>query len=222
MSYSNISYASTSLARDYVTANWAQSDRFLKKHIFARGAFLVLAPCSFITSAVDIMVGLGVGIGAICSFGTNYRLVKVTFNYLSSSNKIVLRPYVNILSAIKLEDTFPQNMRVLSPHGDGFLSNIPSEYLKSKARECYDSRNLLKRHLISRLTYILLAIVCLITRVIDGIISIPAAGFSILSGGEFGLLNNLAYRTLQAPGIINDLFYCTLKFINPWARTQIV
>jgi hypothetical protein len=92
--------------------------------------------------------------------------------------------------------------------------------LKALARSCYKSDNFLKRHVASRLTYALLAVSCLATRVADGAIGVAAAGLSVLTGGNFESLNNLAYRTLQAPGIINDLFYCTIKFINPWTGTS--
>lgn len=109
---------------------------------------------------------------------------------------------------------------MISGDGDGFLSDLVINPLKDIARSCYNSDNFLKRHVASRLTYALLAVSCLVTRAVDGIIGIPAAGLSILTGGKFESLNNLAYRTLQAPGIINDLFYCTIKFINPWTRTS--
>lgn len=69
MSYSNVTYATTKPAEHYVDRNWVQSDEttFLKKHFLARGAHLLLTPASFITSAVDTIIGLGTGIGAICT-----------------------------------------------------------------------------------------------------------------------------------------------------------
>ena len=39
------------------------------------------------------------------------------------------------------------------------------------------------------------------TRVADGIIGIPATALSILTAGKFESLNNLAYRSLQAPDL---------------------
>lgn len=178
----------------------------------ARGAHLLLTPASFITSAVDTIIGLGAGLGAICTLGKNKQTFKVACNHLSSSDKLFVRPYVNFLKTINPEAK-------ISGDGDGFLSDLVINPLKNIARRCYNSDNFLKRHIASRLTYALLAVSCLVTRAVDGIIGIPAAGLSILTGGKFESLNNLAYRTLQAPGIINDLFYCTIKFINPWTGT---
>lgn len=240
MSYTNVTYASTKPAEHYVDSNWVESDKttFLKKHVLARGAHLLLAPASFITSAVDTIIGLGAGIGAICTLGKHQPTIKAAFNHLSSSNKLVVRPYVNILQTINPKAKFSGDLAnqpyvvrylaqctdykppMISGDGDGFISDIVINSLKNVARACYNSDNFLKRHVASRLTYALLAVSCLVTRAIDGIIGIPAAGLSILTGGKFESLNNLAYRTLQAPGIINDLFYCTIKFINPWTGTS--
>lgn len=232
MSYTNVTYASTKPAEHYVASSWVQSDEttFLKKHVLARGAHLLLTPASFITSAVDTIIGLGAGIGAICTLGKHQSTVKVAFNHLSGSNKLFVRPYVNFLQTINPEAKFSGDaanqpfglakQAMISGDGDGFLSDLVINPLKNIARSCYNSDNFLKRHVASRLTYALLAVACLVTRAVDGIIGIPAAGLSILTGGKFESLNNLAYRTLQAPGIINDLFYCTIKFINPWTGTS--
>src|SRR5205085_7208029 len=99
MSYTNVTYASTTLAQYYVDNNWVKSDKttFLKKHVLARGAHFLLAPASFITSAVDTIIGMGAGIGAICTLGKHRPLFKVAFNHLSCSNKLLVRPYINIL-----------------------------------------------------------------------------------------------------------------------------
>lgn len=225
MSYTNVTYASTKPAEHYVDSNWVQSDEttFLKKHVLARGAHILLTPSSFITCAVDTIIGLGAGLGAICTLGKNKQTFKVACSHLSSSNKLFVRPYVNFLKTINPEAKFSGDaakQAMISGNGDGFLSDLVIDPLKNIARNCYNSDNFLKRHIASRLTYALLAVSCLVTRAVDGIIGIPAAGLSILTGGKFESLNNLAYRTLQAPGIINDLFYCTIKFINPWTGTS--
>ena len=240
MPYTNITHASTRPAENYIDSNWVRSDEttFIKKHLLARGAHFFLTPASFITSAIDTAVGLGVGIGVICTLGMHLPTAKVAFNHFSSSNKLFVRPYVNLLQTINPKARFSGDLAnqtyvvrflaqcnnyeppVVSGDGDGFISDTVITSLKSVARTCYNSDNFLKRNVASRLTYALLAISCLVARVVDGIIGIPAAGLSILTGGKFESLNNLAYRTSQAPGIITDLFYCTIKFINPWTGTS--
>jgi len=247
MSYTNITYASTTPLENYVNNNWVYSPgtTFIKKDVLARGAHFVLAPSFFITCAVDTIIGLGVGIGAFCTLGKHKPICEIAYAHLYSSNMLFVRPYVNLLQTInpeaKLADrsNFKGNIPffinyhgetklcitnnkppMITADGTGYLSDLIINPLKDIGRSCYNSNNFLKRHVASRLTYALLAVSCLITRAVDGVIGVVAASLSILTGGKFESLNNLAYRTLQAPGIINDLFYCTIKFINPWTGTS--
>jgi hypothetical protein len=224
MTYFSLTYSLTEAADHYVNHNLVQSNEttFLKKQILARGARFVLTPASFISSALDTIIGLGAGIGAILTLGTHASTFKVAINHLSNSKMLVALPYVNILLTINPEAKVAENSTnkykppMIRADKDGLISDIVINSLRNVARTCYNSDNFLKRHVATRLTYVLLAVSCLVTRVVDGIIGIPAAGLSILTGGKYESLNNLAYRTLQTPGIIYDLFYCTIKLINPW------
>lgn len=232
MSYISLNYTFTTPAEDYIDINLVHDDdtTFVKKHILARGAHILLTPVSFITSAVDTIIGLGAGIGAICTLGTHKQTFNVACYHLSSSKELFVLPYVNFVQTINPEARFSEayivrylglaKKAMISGDGVGFLSDFVINPLKNIARSCYNSDNFLTRHVASRLTYALLAVSCLVTRAVDGIIGIPAAALSILTVGKFESLNNLAYRTLQAPGIIGDLFYCTIKFINPWTGTS--
>jgi hypothetical protein len=226
MPYTNITHASIRPIENYVVRNWVISDQtnFLKRHIVARGAHFILSPASFITSSVDTIIGLVAGMGAICTLGKHRPTFKMAFEQLAGASQLLARPYVHILKTINPQARFSgddsDRKVAISGDGEGFISNLIINPLKNVARECYNSDSVLKRHVASRLTYALLAISCLVTRAVDGLIGIPAAGLSILTGGKFEFLNNLAYRALQAPAIINDLFYCTIKFINPWAGVE--
>lgn len=230
MAYNNITYATTELAQSYVNRNWVlgKNTSFVKKHVLARGAHSILAPCSFITNSVDTIIGLGVGIGVLFTAGTHKPTFKFAMNHLDGSRKIFAQPFFNLLKTINPEAKFTGNDQILNWHtspligayGNGFTAHFVIEDLKIVARSCYNSKNFLKRHVASRLTYALLAISCLVTRAVDGVICIPAASLSLLMVGKCESLNNLAYRTLKAPGIIHDLFFCTIRFINPWEGTQ--
>jgi hypothetical protein len=223
MPYTNITNASVRPARKFVEDNWVRSKEttFLKKQVFARGVHLVLVPASLITSAVDAIIGVGAGIGAICTAGKHTQTYKFAMNHLCNLDRVFVNPYVNFLRAVNPEAQFStdKNNVAISSMGDGFLSDLISVKLKNYARHCYNSDNFLKRHVASRLTYAVLAVACLVTRAVDSVIGILAAIFSVFTFGKFESLNNLSYRALQFPGIITDLFYCTLKFINPWAVT---
>lgn len=235
MHYINVTHETTHRAKKYIYETWASSTRPAKKHILARSAHLILAPASLIPVAVDTIIGLGAAIGTLFTFGKHVPTYRITFNHLDSARKFLVYPYVNILRTINPEAIFSGNIeaasyqttrsthsssyqaKMLSWKGVGLIGGLVFAILKKSAGECYNSRYFLNRHVSSRLTYILLAVACVVTRVADGIIAVPAVGLSILTMGKFESLNNLAYRTLQFPSIINDLFYCTIKFINPWA-----
>jgi hypothetical protein len=223
MSYINIHKELTEPAANYIETNWILSHKttFLKKQVLARGAYFCLTPAAFITHAIDTIIGLGIGLGALCTLGIHKPTVKMAINHLSDSKQLFANTYINFLKFINpgaYADLNSSQEPTISAEGNGFLSDFVDKPLRDLARDCRNSDNILKRHITSRLTYALLAISCLVTRAIDGIIGIPAAALSILTLGKFESLNNLAYRTLQAPGIIRDLFICTIKFINPWTE----
>lgn len=236
MTYININCSSIKPTRNYIEENWVHSNQtnFFKKQILARATFLVLAPSSLIIGAVDTIVGLGAAIGSLCTLGKHKPIFEAAISHLASSDKLVALPYLNILQTINPAATLmgdlsnePEEIRslaesrgfvpaMISADGNGFITDRAIHSLKTIAKSCYNSENFLKRHVSSRLTYVLLAISCVVTRAVDGIIGVAAAALSILSMGQFISLNNLAYRSLQTTGIISDLFYCTIKFVNPW------
>jgi hypothetical protein len=225
MPYTNITNATVRPFRKYVEENWVQSDEttFLKKQVFARGAHLALVPASFITSAADAIIGLGAAIGTVCTVGKHQPTYKFAMTHLYNLDKLFVNPYVNFLRAVNPEALFSAGRKstaAINANGDGFLTGLMIDKLKDAARTYYNSDNFLKRHVASRLTYALLAVACLVTRAVDAVIGILAATFSILTFGKFESLNNMSYRALQFPGILTDLFYCTIKFINPWTGTS--
>lgn len=222
MSYINITNSSIGPVKDYVAKNWVSSEEtsFVKKQVLARGAYLILAPASLVTSAVDAIIGVGAGIGAICALGKHKPTCQFTIKHLHSSDRMIAEPYVNLLKALNPDFELTEGRSLIGAMGHGFTSHFIREPLKEVARSCYDSDSLLKRHVASRLTYALLAIASVVTRAVDGVIGVPAAALSLLTLGKFESLNHLAYRGLQVPGIINDLFYCTIKLVNPWTGTS--
>jgi hypothetical protein len=219
MDYLTITSASTNVVESYIISNLSHSstESFIKANILSRSLHLILTPISFITNSIDVIIGFGAGIGAICTLGKHEPTFTVAVTHLDNAKNLALGPYKNILRTINPNIIFSKNPDV---YGEGFLSDFIIATLSPIAADFSDSDNFLKRHVASRLTYALLAIACLVTRVVDGIISIPAAALSILTIGQFASINSLAYRTLQAPAIISDLFYYLISFINPWAGTE--
>ncbi|MGE4574305.1 MULTISPECIES: hypothetical protein [Parachlamydia] len=234
MPYINLTHATTHALGNYVHKNWVHSENtnFFKKHVLARGLHLTLVPSSIVTSVIDTTIGLGIGIAVLATVGKHEKMTRFAFNHVFCASKLAVFPYVNFLQAINPKIHFLSNEYgkhanfaieakkcMISNEGFGFTSDPFNFRLRKKASEYCDANSFFKRHVASRLTYALLALSCVVTRIADGIIGVPIAALSILTAGKFVFLNNLAYRTLQAPSIVGDLFYCTINCINPWTGT---
>lgn len=205
---------------------------FLKKHVAARGAHLLLVPGSFIECALLTIYGLGCGILALIPIGTNPDMSNRALKHLSYSNLLFSQCFLNFLrminpgakfSGIWLPEKPSTNTETtISARGNGFITQLVYERLQKWAKmaeDCYHSpKNGLQKHLITRFMFFTLALTLLLTRALDATISIPATLLAIFFFGKWESINNLSYRTLQATGIVRDLFYCTLKILHPGAK----
>lgn len=219
-------------AFDKLNNNWIYSQDSLKKHVGTRAAYLTLAPTSFITTTVDTVVGIGAGIGSVLTLGLCEQLDEFAFHQLHLSNNILTRPYEALLRTVNpkaaIYDGILSRTRAgkllkqpsIKLQGKGFVTDPVFKKLSAFAKKCASSEDCLKQHVVSRLTYALLAISLLVTRAVDGILAIPAVAASFLTLGTYESVNNLAFRTLQATGIVHDLFHCTIKVINPWTTSS--
>lgn len=221
MNYINTSVLITHIS-DAVNQDWVISEEtnFLKKEILARGAYLLLTPVTFAAGCLDTILGAIAGVGALCTAGRSTPMLKVSYNHLNSSQSLIARSYIHLLAAINPEFEMASCSIFgfeIKEGGNGLLSDAVIEKFKDQAGDYRQSNNFLKRHVATRLTYALMAVSCVVTRLVDGIIGVPAACLSILLVGRCAPMNNIASEGLQATGIINDFFYCTVKFINPWS-----
>lgn len=221
-----MSYISTSFLIIHVTEavnqGWVVSEEtnLLKKQVLARGAYLLLTPVTFAACCLDTILGAIAGVGALCTAGRSTPILNVSYNHLKSSQSLIVRPYIHFLAAINPEFEMASCSIFgfkIKKHRNGLLSDPVIDKFAEQATDYRYSNNFLKRHIATRLTYALMAVSCVVTRLVDGIIGVPAACLSILLVGRCAPLNNIAFEGLQATGIINDLFFCTVRFINPWA-----
>jgi hypothetical protein len=226
--YTSITHTLIDSGGDYILKNWMspQYTSCLKKEVLTRGGYFVLGLSSCITCAIDIIMGLGFVIGGILSLGRSLKACKWATVHLTGFNLILANIYRNFLWTINPKADFigDDNLEfpsIVSDQNDGFVAEYVRKPFLKWGMECSESKNFLKRHVTSRLITILLAISLVIARVVDGVISIFAVTFSLLTLGKFSSLNNLAYLTLQAPGVIRDLFSCTLTFFNPLGSSVI-
>lgn len=225
----------TDHAYKYVQSNWVSGvqTNFFKKHVLSRGAHLILVPCSLIANVADTILGSVVGIAAIGTLGRHRSTLETAIKHLKGWDMLVSGPYLNILKAINPEariEGYTENDALnhkthpniypkpplITVTRNGFIADrVRFLGLEKKSKEYFNSDNFLRRHVASRLTIGLLAVACLVTRAVDAIIGIPAAALSILTLGKIVSLNNLAARTLLAPAIIRDLYFCTIGMIKP-------
>lgn len=214
MTYTNTTNALVTPLCRHVDDHWVKSTKtnFMKKQIFARGANLILTPASFVTHCLDTIMGLGAGIGALCSGRSSSPLYGIYRAHFKNSRNIVSEPYVNFLRSIN------PTAKVLRGIEDGFLTEAVIPSFVRHTREWVLSKNFLKRHVATRLTFALLAVSCVISRLADGIIGVSAACLSILFIGRIRSLNHIAYRGLQFTGVVDDLIYCAVRCINPFSK----
>ena len=195
----------------HVKSDWVNSHlaKVYEKQIFARVAFLAIAPLSFVTNATDTMIGVVSGVGSIITCGAHKATNVFASQHLHYSKRLLVTPYVCLLRAINPTVSHEEEK-------EGPAASFVIKLLKNIAKDCRESDYLLERHVASRLTYALLAISAVVARAADGVIGVIAAFFSFFTVGYFEWLNNSAIEGLTATGIINDLFCCAIKFINPW------
>ncbi len=233
MSYVSLTHSIIKPAESYIKEHMDSSN------LSTKAAHLGLAALSFLTTSADSLIGMGAGFGTLLTYGKSKTVYKFSIYHLGSSKVVLLLPYKQLMEMINPEAKFParvsknatpftkylgslaeHQLPMITADGNGFVSDLFIEPIKDIARTCYNSDNFLKRHVASRLTYALLAISCIVTRVVDGIIGVPAGLLSLITGGSFESLNNLAFRALQAPAIIEDLTYCSIKILNPFTGTK--
>lgn len=213
MSYINMNHTLTKPIQKYVDDHWVNSKKagFVKKEILARVAHLGLIPASFVFNALDTIIGVGAAGVTVLTLGLNERTGLVTGKHLNSSKKLFAGPYLNLLKTINPKAEVDESI------DSGFLSRLVSDILKEIATDFTDdNKNVFSKHVVSRALYALAGLSSLVTRVADGIISVPVVCISLLTLGKFSVINDLAYTTLQAPGVVNDFIFSTIKVINPF------
>jgi hypothetical protein len=186
-------------------SNW--KDRYVVTRL---GNLAVGVPKTIITVADTVLGIAGSGV-ALATLGFNSGINQTAWNHLRTSKRLILTPYLTLLRTINPNTGIGSETMKKS----GLISHYVRTSLRALAQNCYKSENLLKKHVASRLTYALMGIVSIITRLADGIIGSIAAIFALLTLGMIKPLNRIACRGLQFPALINDLFYSTIKVLHP-------
>ncbi len=216
----NLTTATHFILRNYIQVNLSNSDSLFKSQVLTRVAYLSLAFLNIITGSVNATAGVLTGSLNILTAGKKHSLHKITLAQLCNTRLTLSLFYLNGLRVLnphaRLCNYIPKNSLELSFDGNGLFAGRVNTLIQDLSAQCNTSKNFLKKQVISRLTYVLLAVASLVTRAVDAVIGIIAAVFSILTLGKFNTINTIAFRGLQVPGIVDDLFYCAVKIINPW------
>lgn len=184
----------------------------------SRGLNLSLVPITLVTNALDALIGSGIGVAAICTAGAHKEIASLAGTYLPRSNRLLAEPFYQLLKSINPKASFSNATHVLIPNrGNGFISSLVLPKLHEEGLKCQCSTNVFERHVISRLTFALAGLAAIVTRIADATIALPAVAIALMTYGKVASINNLAYRTLQSLGLINDLFSSLIKTLNPSA-----
>lgn len=203
-------------AEIYIANNWQNySSNFAEKHVFSRFCHLGLIPWSPITTAVDTVIGAVTTVGALLTLGAHYQTFNFTERQLETSKFIIARPYLHLLQTINPQAECFDHYSIPDK---GFFTNWVCGKLANEANMCaHRDNSVFMKYIISRLSYLLLIVAAVVSRAVDLAIGLLAACFSIITLGCIPAVNNVAYRALQAPGVIHDVIIYTIRVINPWA-----
>jgi hypothetical protein len=190
-------------------SNLHLSNKFSDR-ILGRCANVILAPTALITCALDTLMCLGAGLGAICTLGMKKSFVDKMIVHFHETSQILAEPYLQLLTAIA--PPYPEYTRY-----NGLFCNLVQPLGSNIKNLISPNNNFLKRHVASRLTIALLVTSLVITKVIDGVIGVIAAPISLVMAGKFKKLNTLALNGLYATNLIGDLMCLSIAIINPKA-----
>lgn len=224
MTYKNISEATIVPFENYVHKNWVDHNNanFFHKEILARGAHLVLIPASFFANALDSVIGVVLGVDACLHGGILSDLNCYSLNHARKSFTLLAGPYKHLALAVNPDlDLYSFNdhsiRQVTGLSLTNFVFNIINPKYNNFLKECSNS-NFFMKHIVSRLTNVLVGIANLVTRAVDGIICLPLAALSLVTLRSFETLNELALGTLKAPAVISDLTFSCIRIVNPYAK----
>ncbi|MBA3956816.1 MAG: hypothetical protein H0X51_00260 [Parachlamydiaceae bacterium] len=195
---------------DATETNWCG------RSILFRGGKLGLAGLSVVCNSTDLLRGLIFGIGTLLTAGLHSNTYSRSMKYLSSSNYIAAETYLHLLSAVNPDYANSRDC-LLSPDGHGIIAVVVDKHFRKFATKCNNSPNLFVNQVVCRLTYLSLILAQIICRVADGVLGVIGMAFSFMTIGKITFFNRLAFRGLQAPGLLRDIFYCTTKCLNPKA-----
>ena len=208
MPYYNISESILSPIEGYCESRL----RSKENQVYMRGVYLVLTPASFATRSLDTVIGLGGAMATFATLGKSKKVYTFAARHLSSSRSLLAEPYSYMVCTL--------NPRAEAPETAPF-NPMDSKILNDLSEKFDTSTNIVQRHIISRATYAVRGLTCVVTSAAQGAVALISAPLSILTFGKAEWLNGLTFRTLHATNLATNIFYCSTKFINPWSSLNL-
>ncbi len=205
-------WADTNLA-DEADTNFADENDCLFSQGLSRAAYFSTVPLSIFTGAIDTLVGIAGGIGLFCSaFITKdvKEVRKFAATYLKDASDLLKGVHVGLVRTLNPQAVFTAN----GLNGHGVITIISIGLIGSVVEACRESENLFIQHVALRVAFAALIAALIVARVADVAIGLIAALFSILTGGIFDELNDIASRQLKLP--IYEMFIMPAYIVNPW------
>lgn len=198
----------------HLDRNWGQDDRGVPEHthsfgknVYTRVAYAALAPLALYSVFQEAVIGTASALAAIATLGLIHKVNASAIAHLSYSFRYLQLAHLSILRFF--DPSIPLQ------GGSYFAIPTPSAAIEASALKQSRSDNFFVRHVTSRLTYALLAVSMIVTRVVEAVLVIPAVVLSIFFFGEVKSVNNFALNALSAPKILLDVFFCAINMINP-------
>ena len=189
---------------------------FSQDQVLNRAENLVMVPVSFLGCISCTVLEAGAGVLAIGSAGKWKKAVDLVEKY-SFSKMLLSVPFTRLFRVLNPWASIPNTNQKIT-EGGGLLSPTVRIALFDSAEHLSNSPNVFARHVGSRAVYLLSAGALSVTRAVDGIAGIILGALSFVTLGKIPSVNNWAFSALQAPGVINDLFRCAIRFIQSLGR----
>ena len=176
--------------------------------ILARFGCVVLVPTALITTALDTLLCLGAGLGALCTLGMEESLLErvIVYGY-GGVEKILAKPYQKLLIAVS--PSFPE-CNYDKDIFDKFFTTFTG-----KIEELVESEEFFKREVVSRLAAPLVVVAIVIADLFNIVIGIVCTPISFLLLGKSKIVNTLAYNGLRGIALIVNMILFPIALINP-------
>ncbi len=188
--------------------DWAQEATWTDEQVWRRLSRLAQIPAQAAAQVGDLCIGM----------------VRVIATGGSTDARKQLEDGGNIVS-----DLFFNALRVINPDAEvrGESNHKPPlRLLSARVKELDiasltdEGNSVVRRHILSRLSYLGRGILLVVTRIIDLVAGLFAAVCAILTGGADEKINSRAYEGLKGPRLAGDLLETLLFVINPnWANS---